>query len=200
MKPVMIVSEDDVRPEEASAPSRANANGEHQDAERANIHRARSGSRRRGPKTAAGKVRVSLNALTHGISSTQLVVPGESTTEWETYRTAIIEAIAPAGPVETALAERAASALWRLRRVTAYEEAAIAERQDLETASARLLPHPLDIDKIIRFEAHLTRQLYQALHELESIQAQRRGQRTPLLRVDVHNEPGTLAAPEASTV
>ncbi len=199
MKPVMIVGENDVRPEEASAPSRANANGEHQDAERATTHRARPGSRRRGPKTAVGKARVSLNALTHGISSTRLVVPGESTAEWETYRTAIIEAIAPAGPVETALAERTASALWRLRRVTAYEEAAIAERQDLETTSARLLPHPLDIDKIVRFEAHLTRQLYQALHELESMRAERRGQPTPLLRVDVQHQTGTRDAADGST-
>ena len=159
MKPVMIVGEDDGRPEEASAPSPGNANGEHEDAGRPNPQRARSGSRRRGPTTAVGKARVSLNALTHGMSSTRWVVPGETLTEWETYRTAILEALAPAGPVETALAERVAAAFWRLRRVTAYEEAAIAERQDLETASARWLPHPLDIDKIIRFEAHLTRQL-----------------------------------------
>jgi len=143
---------------------------------------------------------VSGNALTHGLSSRRLVMPGESLTEWATYRTAILEALAPAGPVETALAERVAAAFWRLRRVTAYEEAAIAERQDLTTASARWLPHPLDIDKIIRFEAHLSRQLYQARHELEAMQAARRGQRTPLLRVDVHHEPEALAALEAATV
>ena len=42
----------------------------------------RSGSQsRRGPKTDAGKARVSINALTHGISSTRLVVPGESSTD-----------------------------------------------------------------------------------------------------------------------
>jgi hypothetical protein len=112
---------------------------------------------RRGPKTSIGKARIALNAIKHGISSTRLVVPGESSTEWETHRRTFVEALAPAGPVETALAERVASADWRLRRVTAYEEAAIAERQHLETASAHLLPHPLDIDKIIRYEAHLSR-------------------------------------------
>ena len=38
-----------------------------------------SGStRRRGPKTAVGKARISLKAITHGISSTRLIVPGES--------------------------------------------------------------------------------------------------------------------------
>jgi hypothetical protein len=161
---------------------------------------APSGSpRRRGPKTAAGKARIALNAITHGISSTRLVVPGESNTAWAANRTAIVDALAPVGPVETALAERVASAVWRLQRVVAYEEAAIAEREHLETASARLLPHPLDIDKIIRYEAHLTRQFYQALHELESMRAARRGQPAPLLRVDVHGPAEKLAATEVAT-
>ena len=146
---------------------------------------------RRGPKTAAGRARVGLNALTHGIASARLVVPGESATEWEGSRQAMMDALAPAGPVEMALAERAATAVWRLRRVAAYEAASIAERQHLATASARLLPHPLDIDKIIRYEAHLSRQLYQALHQLEAMRAERQGQPTPLLRVDVQHHTGT---------
>jgi hypothetical protein len=164
------------------------------------VNAVRSASpRRRGPKTTEGKARIAINAITHGISSTRLVVPGESSTAWAASRTAIVDALAPIGPVETTLAERVASAVRRLQRVTAYEEAAIAEREHLETASARLLPHPLDIDKIIRYEAHLTRQFYQALHELESMQAARRGQPAPLLRVDVHSSVETLAATEATT-
>ncbi len=155
---------------------------------------------RRGPKTAAGRARIGLNALTHGISSARLVVPGESTTEWELSRQAIGDALAPAGPVELALAERVATALWRLRRVLAYEAAAIAERQHLAAASARLLPHPLDIDKIIRYEAHLNRLLYQALHQLEAMRAERHGQPTPLLRVDVQHHTGTPEAADGSSV
>src|SRR5713101_9919404 len=100
----------------------------HEDAQVVKVLAGRSGSPSgRGPKTPAGKARVSINALTHGISSTRLVVPGESSTEWETYRRTFIEALAPAGPVETALAERVASAVWRLRRVTGYEEAVLSE-------------------------------------------------------------------------
>lgn len=148
---------------------------------------------RRGPKTAAGKARVGLNALTHGIASARLIVPGESATEWEGSRQAMVDALAPAGPVELALAERAATVVWRLRRVAAYEAASIAERQHLTTASARLLPHPLDLDKIIRYEAHLSRQLYQALHQLEAMRAERQGQSTPLLRVDVQHHTGSEA-------
>ncbi len=155
--------------------------------------------RQRGPRTAAGKARVSLNALTHGISSTRPVLPGENNLDWEKHRKDISDALAPLGRVETVLAERVASALWRLRRVTAYEEAAIAERQHVQPASTRLLPHPIDIDKIIRYEAHLTRQLYQALHELEAMRAARRGQPAPLLRVDVQDPAGALAATARAT-
>jgi hypothetical protein len=94
-----------------------------------------------------------------------------------------------------------ASALRRLRCVTAYEEAAIGERQHLETVGARLLPHPLDLHNIIRFEAHLTRQLYQALHELEAMRTERRrGQVAPLPRVGVTDAAGVFPGPDATTV
>jgi hypothetical protein len=57
--------------------------------------------RRRGPKTTAGKERVAVNALTHGISSTRPVVPGERRDAWDTHLRAIVDALAPAGPLET---------------------------------------------------------------------------------------------------
>jgi len=159
----------------------------------------RSASRgRRGPKTAAGKARVSGNAVAHGLTSIRPILPGECSTDWQTHRTNIIDALAPVGALETALAEHVASVLWRLRRVMMYESASIDERQHLEQLSARLLPHPLDIDKIIRYEAHLRRLLYEALHELEAMQDARHGKPTPLLRVDVNNDTGTRPAAESA--
>jgi hypothetical protein len=50
----------------------------------------------------------------------------------------------------------------------------------------RLLPDDDTLNKVVRYEAHLNRQLYQALHELEALQARRLGAPTPLARVDVH--------------
>jgi len=149
----------------------------------------------------AGKARVALNALAHGLASARLIVPGECPKDWADHRRRMLEALAPVGPVEGALAERVASGVWRLHRITAYEEAAIAERQrhDLESLSARLLPSPFDIDKIIRYEAHLSRQLYQALHELESMRAERCGHSAPLVRVDVHGAPDGIDAAEVRT-
>src|SRR5262245_22829413 len=150
-------------------------------------------SQRRGPRTKAGKARVACNALTHGLTSARPVVSGERPQDWTAHCRDVLEALAPMGPVERALAERVASVLWRLPRVTAYEAAAIAGRHDLESPSAPLLPSPFELDRIIRYEAHLSRQLYQALHELEAMRAQRRGQETPLVRVDVQDAPSPVA-------
>jgi hypothetical protein len=49
----------------------------------------------------------------------------------------------------------------------------------------RLLPDENTLEKITRYEAHLSRQLYQALHELEALQTKRSGGATPLARLDV---------------
>ena len=56
----------------------------------------------------------------------------------------------------------------------------------------RLLPDDKTLEKIHRYEAHLSKQLYQALHELESIQKRRTtGEGTPLARLDVQGLPET---------
>ena len=49
----------------------------------------------------------------------------------------------------------------------------------------RLLPDEKTLEKIARYEAHLSRQLYQAMHELEALQAKRAGEAAPLARLDV---------------
>jgi hypothetical protein len=54
----------------------------------------------------------------------------------------------------------------------------------------RLMPAESTLDQIIRYESHLNRQLYHALHELEAMQQRRQGQPSPLARVDVHGLPG----------
>src|SRR5215208_2573627 len=50
----------------------------------------------------------------------------------------------------------------------------------------RILPDDNPLEKISRYEAHLSRQLYHALHELENLQKHRlTGEGTPLARLDV---------------
>jgi hypothetical protein len=49
----------------------------------------------------------------------------------------------------------------------------------------RLLPDEKTLEKVARYEAHLQRGLYKALHELEALQARRMGGSAPLARLDV---------------
>ena len=49
----------------------------------------------------------------------------------------------------------------------------------------RLLPRFEILEKVARYEAHLSRLFHKALHELEAIQTKRWGGAAPLARLDV---------------
>jgi selenocysteine lyase/cysteine desulfurase len=54
----------------------------------------------------------------------------------------------------------------------------------------RILPDDKTLEKISRYEAHLSRQLYQALHELENLRKHRTtGEGMPLARLGVQGVP-----------
>ena len=75
------------------------------------------------------------------------------------------------------------SAEWKVKK--AKQTAEEVER-DLERMSReRLLPDEKTLEKIARYEAHLSRGLYKALHELEALQVRRTGGAAPLARLDV---------------
>ncbi len=59
------------------------------------------------------------------------------------------------------------------------------ERDVRNMSRERLLPDDKTLEKIARYEAHLSRGLYQAMHELEALQTKRSGGATPLARLDV---------------
>jgi hypothetical protein len=54
----------------------------------------------------------------------------------------------------------------------------------------RLLPDAPTLDRIIRYEAHLNRMIYQALNQLEAMQSRSAGAPTPLHRVQAFGLPG----------
>jgi len=173
-----------------------------------------------GPRTSAGKAIASRNAIRHGIMAPHpAIIEGlETEADWDTHVAGIVANYSPDGALEQELAERIASLLWRLRRVTRYETAVInhqvAEtRQDLRLANAYLAPKhaavrdpdpllvaahkekrviPLeDMDKVMRYETHLQRQVVQTIHELEALQARRHGEQTHLARLDISSAPPT---------
>jgi hypothetical protein len=52
-----------------------------------------------------------------------------------------------------------------------------------------LVPEDQVLERVMRYEAHLHRQLLQSMHELEALQARRRGELAPLARLDVAGGP-----------
>ena len=60
--------------------------------------RGTSSRRRPGPNTAAGKEKVALNAIKSGLTSVRPILPGESRADWDAFRRAIIDDLAPTAP------------------------------------------------------------------------------------------------------
>jgi hypothetical protein len=72
------------------------------------------------------------------------------------------------------------------RDIISKEQAAEQMEQDLKRMSReRLLPDEKTLEKVARYETHLSRGLYKALHELEALQVRRSGGAAPLARLDV---------------
>ena len=123
----------------------------------------------------------------------EISIPGvPEGTDWEDYGgwtagkvRAGIEAIASAtdeDPEE--LLEVATAAATR--ELIGAREAVDRVEKDLEKMSRqRLLPDEKTLEKVARYEAHLSRGLYKALHELEALQTRRLGGSAPLARLDV---------------
>ena len=140
------------------------------------------------------------NAIRHGILSTNPVIPEiEQQSDWDHHLTGQIAALKPHGDLELVLAHRIALTLWRLNRLIGFECYALrpsdrylseltALKRGLSGASVRLdrvFPTG-SIEHVQRYEAHLHRILLKDLHELEALQSRRRGEATPLARVEIN--------------
>jgi hypothetical protein len=163
-----------------------------------------------------------MNALKHGLRSGAPVIPGfEEFADWERHRAGIMAALEAEVALEIAHAERAAKLIWRLDRVPRYETAMMTHDLDdvgedlspgfgygaamgivqtdeekldkiVRLSDRRQLPASDDMEKIMRYEGHLHRQLHQTLNALEVLQARRRGDRpSPLIRLDVMQAPAS---------
>ena len=130
-----------------------------------------------------------------------------------------MDSLDPQGHLETVLAERVASLLWRLYRLQRYESEMVdvyireipddmaiglryskalgdpePDADQLSTMhhdhiSRRLVGSDDAIAKITRYESHLHRLFLQTLHELEAIQIRRQGGHAPLARLDISAPP-----------
>jgi hypothetical protein len=78
-----------------------------------------------GPRTSEGKAVVSQNAVRHGLTAANDVISSESQAEFDQYRAQFLDELAPAGPMESMLAERVVALSWRLKRVSRIQNQAI---------------------------------------------------------------------------
>ncbi|MFZ2147667.1 MAG: hypothetical protein WAV28_10660 [Sedimentisphaerales bacterium] len=69
-----------------------------------------------GPRSRQGKFAISQNAVQHGLSARQAIISSESQADFDLYRDQMLAELAPAGPMESMLAERIVTLSWRLKR------------------------------------------------------------------------------------
>jgi len=94
-----------------------------------------------------------------------------------------------AGETPEALLKSATEgARWKVREAKRRVEEV--ERDLRNMSRERLLPDEKTLQKIARYEAHLSRQLFQTKHELEALQTKRSGGAAPLARLDVQGLEG----------
>jgi hypothetical protein len=85
----------------------------------------RNAQKSTGPRTQDGKAIVSQNAFKHGLTAVYDIISSESPADFELYRDLMLAEMAPAGPMESTLAERIVSLSWRLKRAIRIQNQAI---------------------------------------------------------------------------
>jgi hypothetical protein len=111
------------------------------------------------------------------------------TAEWDGWTVGmvmeyVVSMASAAGESPEELLE-AATEKARLEVISAKQALERVEKDLERMRRERLLPRVETLEKVARYEAHLSRGLYKALHELEALQARRTGGAAPLARLDV---------------
>ena len=157
-----------------------------------------------GPRTAEGKARVRLNAIKHGLRAEQVVVLGgptaEDPAEFDSLLSGMLDDCKPAGALERVLVERLAVSYWRLRRAYRFEARAIEQASKPNPMSKMLeelsqlplnkpglqeLPGLRSLDKLVRYELMIDRELLRTATQLQHLQHTRK-----LEEEDADPEPG----------
>ena len=139
-----------------------------------------NGARSRGPTTSDGKAVSRLNAMKHGLYCEMTVIDGENEADLVAFGKRLRADLAPVGELELMLADKIVSTSWRLRRLVGAEARLYmkdaAERNDGNMFGGYSGDKMLRLN---RYETTLDRSLYKALHELQRLQAARRGDDVP---------------------
>ncbi|HYP12366.1 MAG TPA: hypothetical protein VEQ63_00460 [Bryobacteraceae bacterium] len=140
-----------------------------------------------GPKTAKGKAASSQNALSHGLTSSKIVLPHEDPAEYRRLQASLVATYSPASEYEAAMVETLAEALWRRQRAAAAETAFLSNRTDElmkktpgltpDAATALLFIDPVEMARmrlIMRYVAQAERACSKAMADLVKTQKARK--------------------------
>ncbi len=96
-----------------------------------------------------------------------------------------VSVIAKVGGEDPECLMEAAKETARLDAIMAKYRAEEMEQELREMRRARMLPAEQILNKVSRYEAHLSRLMFKSMHELEALQVRRAGGTAPLARLDV---------------
>ena len=152
----------------------------------------RNAAKSNGPKTPEGRAAVRMNALKHGLTAAEIILPTvEDKLEFEQFQAAFEEECQPVGAIEQVLVEDMVTARWRMNRARKMEPGFFALRREVLKESikedfaaldpqAQLALIVLDVardrdtlGKMFPYEARFERSFYKALKELQRLQALR---------------------------
>jgi hypothetical protein len=150
-----------------------------------------------GPRTPEGKALVALNPIKHGLLSKEVLLANEDETALVELGKRLRHQLAPLGELELLLVDRIIASMWRLRRILQIEKDMVNKKVS-EKASSLLSWNrkkkegapPVNLFEALeykfgyfqsfqRYETHIERRLYKALHELQRLQAARSGEQVP---------------------
>jgi len=135
-------------------------------------------NRSTGPRTAAGKRRSSMNALTHGLTSRSPVLATEDPAAYQCHSRQFFDEYQPATPTETQLTQELIDTAWRLNRIPALEAALLDRAANPPTDQARIDFDIVDAHRALAtlglHYQRLSRQFQKAVDHLREIQSNRR--------------------------
>lgn len=136
-----------------------------------------------GVKTEEGKAVSRYNAMRHGLLSEQVLMEKEDESNLLDLEKRLRSDFKPATEMELLLVDRIAGNVWRLKRALGMEKHGV-----ISSSSNGLM---YDSDKFFRYEIMIERSIFKALHELQRLQADRKGEKVPLpvaIDVDISKE------------
>ena len=151
----------------------------------------RNAQRSTGPKTREGKAISARNSRRHGLLSKQVTLSDEEAAAFTRRRQNMLADLAPEGALQELLADRIIVNSWRHEQAVRMVTAVIAHRTseaDTELAESGRTGDPLALglirdaggadalSKLGRYERALERSVDRTRHELERLQAARRGE------------------------